>query len=83
MDVEFHQLEKKYAGLRMADTHRRAIVERPLLYLQLDAQQEEAGAPADPGAQREQRLLCDLGLLAAICRRGREALRERELAAPK
>ena len=35
-------------------------------------------APADPGTEREQRLVRDLGALAGICRRAREALRERE-----
>lgn len=49
----------------------------------MDEPQEQAAAPVDPGPpEREQRLLRDLGVLTALCRRVREALRERETALP-
>jgi len=41
-------------------------------------EEREPEAPLDPGTEREQRLVRDLGTLAGICRRAREALRERE-----
>jgi len=77
--VSVRQLARLYAGWRAGNAaQRQAIVEQPWLYLDLDEKQEEAAAPTDPGTEREQRLLRDLGVLAAICRRVREALRERE-----
>ena len=48
----------------------------------MDEQQDAVALPADPGTEREQRLLRDLGVLASICRRVREALRERETDLP-
>jgi ParB/RepB/Spo0J family partition protein len=81
--LSVRQLARLYAGWRAGTAaQRQAIVERPLLYLELDEKQEEAVAPADPGTEREQRLLRDLGVLAALCRRVREALREREADLP-
>ena len=77
--VSVRQLARLYAGWRAGNVEQRqAIVEQPWLYLAVDEQQEECAAPADPGSEREQRLLRDLGVLAAICRRVHEALRERE-----
>lgn len=77
--VSVRQLARLYAGWRAGTpAQRQAIVERPWLYLDLDEKQEEAAAPTDPGTEREQRLLRDLGVLASLCRRVREALRERE-----
>ena len=77
--LSVRQIARLYAGWRAGNAaQRQAIVERPLLYLELDEKQDEAAAPADPGTEREQRLLRDLGLLAGVCRRVREALRERE-----
>jgi len=77
--VSVRQLARLYAGWRAGNAaQRQAIVEQPWLYLDLDEKQEEAAAPTDPGTEREQRLLRDLGVLAAICRRVCEALRERE-----
>ncbi len=81
--LSVRQLARLYAGWRAGTTEQRqAIVERPLLYLALDEKQEEVAAPADPGTEREQRLLRDLGVLAGVCRRVREALRERETDLP-
>jgi hypothetical protein len=77
--VSVRQLARLYAGWRAGNAaQRQAIIEQPVLYLEVDEQQETVAAPADPGTEREQRLLRDLGALAAICRRVREALRERE-----
>jgi ParB family chromosome partitioning protein len=81
--VSVRQLARLYAGWRAGTAEQRqAIVERPWLYLEVDEKQEHSAAPADPGTEREQRLLRDLGVLAAICRRVREALRERETDLP-
>lgn len=81
--VSVRQLARLYAGWRAGTAaQRQAIVERPGLYLEVDEKQEETAAPADPGTEREQRLLRDLGVLAAICRRVRKALRERETDLP-
>ena len=77
--LSVRQIARLYAGWRAGNAdQRQVIVERPLLYLELEEKQAAPAAPADPGTEREQRLLRDLGLLAAICRRVREALRERE-----
>jgi hypothetical protein len=76
-------MARLYAGWRAGNAEQRqAIVEQPWLYLEMDQKQEEVAAPADPGTEREQRLLRDLGVLAAICRRVREVLRERETDLP-
>ncbi len=81
--VSVRQLARVYAGWRAGNAaQRQAIVERPWLYLDLDEKQEGSTPPTDAGTEREQRLLCDLGALAAICRRVREALRERETDLP-
>jgi ParB/RepB/Spo0J family partition protein len=81
--VSVRQLARLYAGWRAGTAaQRQAIVERPWLYLEVDEQQAASAAPADPGTEREQRLLRDLGVLTAICRRVREALRERETDLP-
>ena len=77
--VSVRQLARLYAGWRAGTpAQRQAIVEQPWLYLEVDEKQVQSGAPADAGTEREQRLLRDLGMLAAICRRVRQALRERE-----
>jgi hypothetical protein len=71
------QMARLYAGWRASNAEQReAIVERPLLYL--DLEEKEVERPIDPGAECEQRLVRDLGALAAICRRARRALGERE-----
>jgi ParB family chromosome partitioning protein len=71
------QMARLYAGWRAGNAEQReAIVERPLLYLDLEEKEPEAAL--DPGTEREQRLVRDLGSLAGICRRSREALHERE-----
>jgi ParB/RepB/Spo0J family partition protein len=72
------QMARLYAGWRAGNAaQREAIVERPLLYLDLEEKEVEKVID-DPGAEREQRLVRDLGALAAICRRARKALGERE-----
>jgi len=81
--VSVRQLARLYAGWRAGTpAQRQAIVERPWLYLEVDEKQDAVALPADPGTEREQRLLRDLGVLAAICRRVREAVRERETDLP-
>ena len=81
--VSVRQLARLYAGWRAGTAaQRHAIVARPWLYLDVDEQQEASAAPADPATEREQHLLRDLGVLAAICRRVREALRAREADLP-
>jgi ParB/RepB/Spo0J family partition protein len=84
--VAVRQMARLYAGWRAGNAEQRqAIVERPWLYLEVDQKQEEeeeSAAPADAGTEREQRLLRDLGVLAAICHRVRAALRERETDLP-
>ena len=81
--VSVRQMARLYAGWRAGTAaQRHAIVEQPWLYLEVDEQQEESAAPADAGTEREQRLLRDLGVLSAICRRVRDALRERETDLP-
>ena len=75
--LSVRQMARLYAGWRAGTAEQRArIVDRPLLYLELEEREPEA--PLDPGTEREQRLVRDLGTLAGICRRAREALRERE-----
>jgi len=77
--VSVRQLARLYAGWRAGTAaQRRAIVARPWLYLDVDEKQEAAAAPPDPGTEREQHLLRDLGVLAAIGRRVRQAVQERE-----
>ena len=77
--LSVRQMARLYAGWRAGTAEQRErIVERPLLYLDLEEKQSAPEAPADPGTEREQRLVRDLGALAGICRRAREALRERE-----
>jgi ParB family chromosome partitioning protein len=81
--LSVRQCARLYVGWRAGNAEQRqAIVERPWLYLEVDEKQEASAAPADPGTEREQRLVRDLGLLAATCRRVREALRERETDLP-
>ena len=81
--LSVRQLARLYAGWRAGNAaQRQAIVDRPWLYLELDAKQDASAPPADPGTEREQRLLRDLGVLAALCRRVRETLRERETDLP-
>lgn len=81
--LSVRQLARLYAGWRAGTAaQRQALVERPWLYLEVDEKQEASVAPVDPGTEREQRLLRDLGVLTAICRRVREALRERETDLP-
>jgi len=77
--LSVRQMARLYAGWRAGNAEQRAaIVERPLLYLELEEKQNEEAAPLDPGTEREQRLLRELGALCGICRRLREAVRERE-----
>ena len=77
--VAVRQMARLYAGWRAGNAaQRQALVARPLLYLEMEEKQDEPMPVADSGAEREQRLLGDLGLLAGVCRRLREALRERE-----
>jgi len=81
--VSVRQLARLYVGWRAGNAaQRQAIVAQPWLYLEVDEKQVQCVAPADAGTEREQRLLRDLGVLAAICRRVREALRERETDLP-
>lgn len=76
--LSVRQMARLYAGWRAGNAEQRhAIAERPLLYLDVD-EPAPAEPAADPGSEREQRLLRDLGILAGVCRRVREALRERE-----
>jgi acyl-CoA reductase-like NAD-dependent aldehyde dehydrogenase len=76
-------MARLYAGWRAGNAEQRqAIVERPWLYLEVDEKQAQSTAPADAGTEREQHLLRDLGALVAICRRVREALRQREADLP-
>jgi ParB/RepB/Spo0J family partition protein len=75
--LSVRQMARLYAGWRAGNAEQRErIVERPLLYLDLEEREPET--PPDPGTEREQRLVRDLGMLSGICRRSREALRERE-----
>jgi ParB family chromosome partitioning protein len=75
--LSVRQMARLYAGWRAGNAEQRArIVERPLLYLELEERAPEP--PLDPGTEREQRLVRDLGTLSGSCRRAREALRERE-----
>jgi ParB family chromosome partitioning protein len=75
--LSVRQMARLYAGWRAGNAEQReGIVDRPVLYLDLEEKQPET--PRDPGTEREQRLVRDLGTLAGICRRAREALRERE-----
>ena len=77
--LSVRQMAQLYAGWRAGNAEQRAaLVEQPLLYLALEHKQSTPEAPAGSGAEREQRLVRDLGALAGICRRAREALRERE-----
>jgi ParB/RepB/Spo0J family partition protein len=73
------QVGRLYAGWRAGTAaQREGIIERPLLYLDLEEKETEPTRAVDPGTEREQRLVRDLGALAGICRRARQALRERE-----
>lgn len=75
--LSVRQMAKLYAGWRAGNAaQREGIVDRPLLYLDLEEREPER--PLDPGTEREQRLVRDLGTLSGICRRARAALRERE-----
>jgi ParB family chromosome partitioning protein len=72
------QMARLYVGWRAGTAEQRErIVEQPLLYLELE-EKEAVEAPADPGSEREQRLVRDLGVLAGVCRRVREAFEQRE-----
>ena len=77
--VAVRQVARLYAGWRAGTAvQREAIIGRPLLYLELEEKQSVPESAVDPGTEREQRLVRDLGALAGICRRARQALRERE-----
>lgn len=79
--LSVRQMAQLYAGWRASNAEQRErIVEHPLLYVELEEREPEA--PLDPGTEREQRLVRDLGTLAGICRRAREALGDREKALP-
>jgi ParB family chromosome partitioning protein len=73
------QMARLYVGWRAGNAEQRErIVERPLLYLEFEEREKGSEAPPDPGTEREQRLVRDLGALAGICRRVRQAFGERE-----
>jgi len=75
--LSVRQMARLYAGWRAGNAEQReAIVDRPLLYLELEEREPEVAL--DPGTEREQRLVRDLGTLAGICRRARQGLGERE-----
>jgi ParB family transcriptional regulator, chromosome partitioning protein len=77
--LSVRQMARLYAGWRAGNAEQReAIVAHPLLYLDLEEKQSDPHQPVDPGTEREQRLVRDLGALAGICRRARAALGERE-----
>lgn len=77
--LSVRQMARLYAGWRAGNAEQRqAIIEHPLLYVDLEEKQGEVEPSADPGSEREQRLVRDLGMLAGVCRRVREAVRERE-----
>jgi len=77
--LSVRQLARLYASWRAGNAEQRAaIVQRPLLYLAVEEAPGNDAPAADPGTERDQRLLRDLGLLAGVCRRVREAVRERE-----
>jgi ParB/RepB/Spo0J family partition protein len=77
------QVARLYAGWRAGTAaQREGIIERPLLYLDLEEKESAPKSCVDPGTEREQRLVRDLGALAGICRRARQALREREKELP-
>lgn len=79
--LSVRQMARLYAGFRAGNAEQRqAIVDRPLLYL--DLEEKEPEPRLDPGTEREQRLVRDLGALAGICRRSRQALGEREKGLP-
>lgn len=78
--LSVRQMAILYAGWRAGNQEQRErLIREPLLYLQMEEKMASADpAPAaDPGAEREQALLRDLGALAGICRRARQAVRER------
>lgn len=76
--LSVRQMARLYAGWRVGNAEQRqAIVDKPLLYLAVDDTPAES-VVIDPASEREQRLLRDLGMLANVCRRVREAVRERE-----
>jgi len=82
--VSVREMARLYAAWRAGNAEQReAIVEHPVLYLELEEKQSEPEA-IDEGEAREQRLLRDLGLLAGVCRRARQAIgaREKELPWP-
>jgi ParB/RepB/Spo0J family partition protein len=75
--LSVRQMARLYAGWRAGNAEQRErIVEHPLLYL--DMEEKLPDKPLDPATEREQRLARDLGMLAGICRRARQALKERE-----
>jgi len=77
--LSVRQMARLYVGWRAGNAEQReAIVERPLLYLDLEEKQADPHKALDPGTEREQRLVRDLGALAGLCRRARTALGERE-----
>ena len=80
--MSVRQTARLYAAWRAGNAEQRqAIVERPLLYLELEEKQTESEL-VDEGEAREHRLLRDLGMLAGVCRRARQAIREREKELP-
>jgi len=76
------QMARLYVGWRAGNAEQRErIVDEPLLYLELE-EKEAAETPPDPATEREQRLVRDLGMLAGVCRRVRDALGQREKELP-
>lgn len=81
--ISVRQLARLYAGWRAGNNEQRErIIARPFVYLDGEEQAENKATPSDPGTEREQRLLHDLGVVASGCRRARQALREREKELP-
>lgn len=80
--VSVREMARLYVAWRAGNAEQRqAIVEHPVLYLELEEKQSES-EPVDEGEAREHRLLRDLGTLAGVCRRVRQAIGEREKELP-
>ncbi len=76
--VSVRQMARLYAAWRAGNAEQRqAVVEHPVLYLEIE-QKQGPSEVVDEGAAREHRLLRDLGMLAGVCRRARQAIGERE-----
>jgi ParB-like chromosome segregation protein Spo0J len=79
--LSVREMARLYAAWRAGNAaQREAIVAHPLLYLEMEEKLPES--PLDPATEREQRLVRDLGALSGLCRRTRQALKEREKGLP-